>query len=185
LQATRSPAQVAVIDFAPDNFPQTMNTTYTPNGFNQYAGITRPQAMEVSGVTDPEVPELRVTIGPDAPNYAGMATLALPDGQTRSSGNGEPGGYALWVRGTELMSLGQWPLLQVTATRPAEDPSDPAVSQTQSGRAWVRPNARPVHDADGNLVSDGGWTYAPRPPKKQFSISIGRALPYTKSSGHG
>ena len=48
LQSTRSTAQVAVIDSSPDDSPQSMTTTYTPNGFNQYAGITRPQAMEVS-----------------------------------------------------------------------------------------------------------------------------------------
>lgn len=159
LQATRSTAQVAVIDFAQDDSPSNMNTTYSPNGFNQYAGITRPLALEVSGVTDPAVPEVTLSIGPDDPNATGLSTLELPVDQTRPAGNGEPGGYGLWVRGTELMSLGQWPLLNVTATRPAENPNDPPVTQAQSGRVWVRPSEAPVHDADGNLVSDGGWTY--------------------------
>lgn len=159
LQATRSTAQVAVIDMAPQDTPQTMNTTYSPNGFNQYVGITRPEALEVSGVTDPAVPEVEIVVGPDDPTHVGQSTLQLQDGQTRPVGNGEPGGYGLWVVGTESMSVGQWPLLSVTASRPGENPNDPPITQTQSGRVWVRPTEAPVHDADGNLISDGGWTY--------------------------
>jgi YD repeat-containing protein len=159
LLATRSTAQVAVIDMAPQDTPETMNTSYTPNRFNQYAGITRPEALEVSGVTDPAVPEVEIMVGPDDPNYAGQSTLQLQDGQTRPLGNGEPGGYGLWVVGNEVNTLGQWPLLSVTASRHGANPSDPSITQTQSGRVWVRPTEAPVHDADGNLVSDGGWTY--------------------------
>jgi RHS repeat-associated protein len=152
-------AQVAVIDMAPLDTPETMSTSYMPNRFNQYVGITRPEAMEVSGVTDPAVPEVEIMVGPDDPNYAGQSTLQLWDGQTRPLGNGEPGGYGLWVKGNEFHDLGQWPLLSVTASRPGENPNDPPITQTQSGRVWVRPTEAPVHDADGNLVSDGGWTY--------------------------
>lgn len=159
LQATRSTAQVAVIDMSLQSTPETMTTTYTPNMFNQHGYITRPQALEVSGVTDPAVPEVKIMLEPWDQNYAGMASVNLPEGQLRPSTNGEPGGYGLWVVGSNFYDLGQWPLLSVTAKRPGVNANQSPITQTQSGRVWVRPSESPTYDADGNLESDGGWTY--------------------------
>jgi hypothetical protein len=161
LQTTRSTAQVAVIDVATvlQDTPETMTTTYRPNRFNQYGDITRPQALEVSGVTDPAVPEVKVMVGPWDENYAGMASVNLPEGQLRPATNGEPGGYGLWVVGSNFYDLGQWPLLSVTAKRPGANANQSPITQAQSGRVWVRPSESPTYDADGNLDSDGGWTY--------------------------
>jgi len=157
LSASRSTAQVAGADGSLIQPAPEMQTLYTPNSRNQYSAVNHPQAVELSGLTHPSVPDLAVAIAPQVADGE-SANVSYPVGQTRPPANGEPGGYALWLAGNAA-TLGQWPLVNLTASRPAIHPNDPPLTQTQSGRVWVRPDETPSYDADGNLTSDGGWIY--------------------------
>jgi hypothetical protein len=157
LSAGRSTALVAGADGGLLQPPPSMSIAYNPNSLNQYSAVDHPQAVEISGLTFATVPNLDVKIGSQSDSAAELS-VTFPEGATRPTTNGEPGGYALWLAGAGG-TLGQWPQVSLTASRPAADPTAAPLSQVQSGRVWMRPDEAPSYDADGNLTSDGGWSY--------------------------
>jgi len=116
-----------------------LTTTYLPNALNQYSSITRPDLTEVSGQTLPGVDRLSVNGQP-------------PTG--RPPTNGEPGGFSAWVEADDGdATILRWPQAEVVAFKTGEG----GATAIRQGRAYVRPSETPVHDADGNLLSDAMW----------------------------
>ncbi|MFN0126384.1 MAG: RHS repeat-associated core domain-containing protein, partial [Verrucomicrobiales bacterium] len=120
------------------------STTYTANSLNQYDTITRPQAFDVSGKRSST--NAQITIN----------TVLLPN-------NGyQPNGTGLYFR-------------KEVANTPSSVPGDifepVTVSQTTGGTTvdltdeptqFVPPSVTaspPRYDLDGNLLSDGRWSY--------------------------
>jgi RHS repeat-associated protein len=118
-------------------------TLYIPNALNQYAGITRPDAYEVTGVTAAGVPTVKINGQP-------------PSG--RPPGNGEPGGFAQWLDGLAGAAGGPWAEINLVVNRNTSG-SAQAASYQRGGPVFVRPSEVPVYDVDGNLTQDGWGTY--------------------------
>lgn len=120
-------------------------TEYQANALNQYVSITRPNALEVTGVTHQSVPRVSVN---------GQPTVGRPPG------NGEPGGFALWLDGLAGGAAdGQWPQVTLQVEQPGAAQDDPPLSYSRTGRTLVRPSEESVYDDDGNLEADGTWLY--------------------------
>jgi len=137
---TRSAAAVRQAD-ATLGPATSFTTSYTPNAVNQYAQIDPPQAIEVAGLTVPEVTQVSVN---------GAPTTGRPPG------NGEPGGFSLWLEGA---ALGTWPQVSIQATRTGARANGSDLTTVRSGHVYVRPQEIPTYDPDGNLLSDAGWQY--------------------------
>ena len=137
---TRSAAAVRQAD-ATLGPATSFTTSYTPNAVNQYAQIDPPHAIEVAGLTVPEVTQVSVN---------GAPTTGRPPG------NGEPGGFSLWLEGA---ALGTWPQVSIQATRTGARANGSDLTTVRSGHVYVRPQELPTYDPDGNLLSDAGWQY--------------------------
>lgn len=137
---TRSAAAVRQAD-ATLGPATSFTTSYTPNAVNQYAQIDPPQAIEVAGLTVPEVTQVSVN---------GAPTTGRPPG------NGEPGGFSLWLEGA---ALGTWPQVSIQATRTGARANGSDLTTVRSGHVYVRPQEIPTYDPDGNLLSDTAWQY--------------------------
>ena len=122
-------------------------TVYQSNDLNQYAHVLRPNAVEVTGVTDSTVPRVSVN---------GQPLTGRPPG------NGEPGGFALWLAGLGGNSTDrQWPQITLRVEKPDAGPDGGPLVYQRKGRTLVRPAQEDfIYDADGNLTSDGVWDYA-------------------------
>lgn len=141
---------------------EQVSMSYGVNNLNQVDEVTPSMsAVEISGLTHAAVPEVAVgVLAQGAAAAAVPADVALPSGQLRPPGNGEPGGYSLWLAsaGTGVgEELGRWPVVAVTARQASEVAGEPGLSQTQRGRVRVPWAAAWEHDADGNLSNDGEW----------------------------
>lgn len=121
-------------------------TTYVANELNQYDSIARPNALEVTGVTLPDVPRVAVN--------------GQPPGSGRPPSNGEPGGFALWLDDIAGGAQdGNWPQVDLLVKNPGAGHQGADLQFTRSGRTLVRPSEALVYDADGNLTSDGVFSY--------------------------
>jgi hypothetical protein len=102
---------------------------YTPNRLNQYSSRTVPGAVDVLGIANP--------------------TAAVTVNTYTAYRHGEYFDYALPVSNG---SVAQYPTVTVTSTYGGQ--------QTTSGSVWVPQTPESYgYDADGNLTSDGRWTY--------------------------
>ena len=121
-------------------------TSYAASSLNQYSSITRPNAVEITGVTFADVPTVKVN---------GQPATGRPPG------NGEPGGFAQWLEGIAGDSLpnGQWPEVTLEFKKPAAGMQGHDLQHTRTGHVYVRPSETPLYDDDGNLIQDAGWTY--------------------------
>jgi RHS repeat-associated protein len=130
---------------------------YGLNAANQYVSIAHsPPAVEVSGMR--AVPGSRVTVNNLPVPRPGLHTNATTNESYQR--NGEPGGFMYWLTHNAQANgaLNYWP--QVTVKTYNDSVSPPALVDAVSGRAYLRPaQENPVHDADGNLTQDAGWTY--------------------------
>ena len=122
------------------------STIYSANELNQYEGMTHPDALEVSGLTAAGVPQVQVNGQP-------------PTG--RPPGNGEPGGFALWVpRSAGDDPSTNWLQVTTTAQWPGQGVNGSNRQSSWSGYSWLPPAAEaPQYDLDGNLTQDAKWTY--------------------------
>ena len=126
--------------------PRTIS--YQANSLNQYKTITRPNALEVTGVTNAANVFVSVMAGPPASDTD-------PSPVARPPVNGEPGGYAKWLDGL----TGQWPTVTVRARSPKAAFDGTDIVFTKTGRTLVQPSTSPTYDADGNLTADGVFNY--------------------------
>ena len=120
--------------------------SYAASSLNQYSSITRPNAVEITGVTFADVPTVKVN---------GQPATGRPPG------NGEPGGFAQWLEGIAGDSLpnGQWPEVTLEFKKPGAGMQGHDLQHTRTGHVYVRPSETPQYDDDGNLIQDAGWTY--------------------------
>ena len=121
-------------------------TSYAASSLNQYSSVTRPNAVEITGVTFADVPAVKVN---------GQPATGRPPG------NGEPGGFAQWLEGIAGDSLpnGQWPEVTLEFKKPGAGMQGHDLQHTRTGHVYVRPSETPQYDDDGNLIQDAGWTY--------------------------
>jgi RHS repeat-associated protein len=130
---------------------------YGLNAANQYVSIAHsPPAVEISGMR--AVPGSRVTVNNLPVPMPGLHTNATTNESYQR--NGEPGGFMYWLAHDAQASgvLNYWP--QVTVKTYNDSVTPPALVDAVSGRAYLHPaQENPVHDADGNLTQDAGWTY--------------------------
>ncbi|MCB1237765.1 MAG: RHS repeat-associated core domain-containing protein, partial [Verrucomicrobiae bacterium] len=113
-------------------------TVYSANALNQYASLDTPGAFDVLGKAHTEA---AVTVNGEAATRQGE----------------------YWRREVTADNAGQpvFETVTVEATRAGVGVNGQDVVTRRAGGVFVNPAfLEPVHDADGNLVSDGRWLYA-------------------------
>jgi|GEM_PF-1506394 len=120
-------------------------TTYAANSLNQYDTITRPQAFEVSG------------------KRTSTSAAITVSGDTLPSNGYQPNGTGLYFRKEVANTPAPVPgdiFEPVTVTQTINN--GPTVDLTDDPIQFVPPSVTatpPRYDLDGNLLSDGRWTY--------------------------
>ncbi len=136
--------------------PASYDTTYQSNALNQYSSIGNiSQALEVRGQTAAPTQVPRVSIN-------GQPATGRPP-----MSGGEYGGYDYWLTynatgpnaALDNTSGPAWPMVSVTA-QSTLTPTSNTVSTTTQGYVYMPPATETLtYDLDGNLLSDGRWTY--------------------------
>lgn len=127
--------------------------SYTTNDLNQYTLISHPQTADILGLNDPAV-GTGVTV---------TGQLANPDVQ----------GPRFRAEVQAAQATGDW--FEVEVDNGVTGP----VSQ---GHRWIPPaTAAPTYDDDGNLTSDGRWSYTWDAENRLISL---QTLPFAVAAGH-
>ena len=115
-------------------------TTHSTNALNQYTARSNPGVAVARGVVHEE------------------ASLAVNGGEPELLRSGQ---RWVWERGVGNASGPAWQAVNVSATRTGAGPGGGDVTTARTGAIHVPPAAEALtHDADGNLTSDGRWSYS-------------------------
>jgi hypothetical protein len=110
-------------------------TVYYPDSLNQYTSVSNPQQFDVTGM-----------------RANGTNTVAV-NGTNLAGGEYQPANTGLYYRKELTHNAGNGIYEQVTVTENGQT--------IENGKQYVPPANEPLtYDEDGNLTSDGRWTYS-------------------------
>jgi hypothetical protein len=135
---------------------EQVSMSYGVNNLNQVEEVTPSvSAVEISGLTNAGVPEVAVgVLAQGAAAAAEPAEVTLSGGQVRPPGNGEPGGYALWLASAgeeDSGELGRWPVVAVTVRQASVVAGEPDAISINSATRFIIDHCSIAWGADGGL----------------------------------